>query len=109
MSFKYEQLLNMCYWSGCLTHDDHDCDLWIESEGSLSIKSKQFGPWIYVAHIMSSRRNVIKVLDFYTRKMKETPATSSTPLKKPPVVVVCTRKPSPEIIRPKKESTEPLQ
>ena len=99
----------MCYWCGCLTHDDHECGLWIESEGSLSIGSKKFGPWIHVAHFTSSRKNVIKVLGFYTRKMKETLATSSTSLKKPPVVVVCIGKPSPEIIRPEKESTKPLQ
>ena len=25
VSFKYERLPNLCYWCGCLTHDDRDC------------------------------------------------------------------------------------
>ena len=42
--FKYERLPSLCFWCGCLTHDNHDCRLWIESEGSLSSESQQFGP-----------------------------------------------------------------
>jgi len=40
VSFKYEHLPNLCYWCGCLTHDDKDCELWIESEGRLSIDAQ---------------------------------------------------------------------
>ena len=36
---KYERLPSLCFWCGCLTHDDRDCDLWVESEGSLLLKS----------------------------------------------------------------------
>ncbi|XP_075663044.1 uncharacterized protein LOC142632548 [Castanea sativa] len=25
--FKYERLPSLCFWCGCLTHDDCDCDL----------------------------------------------------------------------------------
>ena len=32
VSFKYERIPNLCYWCGCLTHNDRDCSLWIESE-----------------------------------------------------------------------------
>lgn len=35
VSFKYERLPNLCYWCGHLTHDDKDCELWIDSEGTL--------------------------------------------------------------------------
>ena len=28
VSFKYERLPNLCYWCGCLTHQDWDCLLW---------------------------------------------------------------------------------
>ena len=34
--FKYERLLNLCYWYGLLTHNDKDCDLWVKSRGSLT-------------------------------------------------------------------------
>ena len=43
VSFKYKRLPNMCYWCGCLTHDDRDYEMWIESEGSLSVDSRRFG------------------------------------------------------------------
>ena len=35
--FKYERLTNLCYWCGCTTHIDRDCELWIENEGSLNL------------------------------------------------------------------------
>ena len=38
--FKYERLPSLCFWCGCLTHNDRDCRLWIESEGSLSSESQ---------------------------------------------------------------------
>jgi len=31
--FQYERLPNMCYWCGCLNHDDKECELWIQSRG----------------------------------------------------------------------------
>uniref|UniRef100_A0A7N2R6A8 Zinc knuckle CX2CX4HX4C domain-containing protein n=1 Tax=Quercus lobata TaxID=97700 RepID=A0A7N2R6A8_QUELO len=38
VSFKYKCLPNICYWCGCLDHDDKDCDIWIESEGYYKTK-----------------------------------------------------------------------
>ena len=35
ISFKYERLPNLCNWCGCLTHDDKDYEIWIDSEGTL--------------------------------------------------------------------------
>ena len=46
VSFKYERLPNMCYWCGQLTHDDKDCEIWINSEGTLKSEERQF-----VAHL----------------------------------------------------------
>lgn len=40
ISFKYKRLLNLCYWYGCLTHDDRDCELWIDSEGTIDTESQ---------------------------------------------------------------------
>lgn len=109
VSFKYERLPNICYWCGCLTHDDKDCEQWIKSEGSLPSESQQFGPWIRATLFIPSRKNVIKVSGFYTRKGKE-PFTTPPPTERnPSVVVVRTRKPSLEIIKSEKENTANLQ
>ena len=34
ISFRYECLPNICYWCGCFDHDDMDCDIWLNSEGT---------------------------------------------------------------------------
>ena len=44
VSFEYERLPNICYWCGCLDHDNKNCDVWIASEGTLKTEQQQFGP-----------------------------------------------------------------
>ena len=44
VTFKYERLPNICYWCGRMNHSDHDCEIWLDSEGSLVETQKQFGP-----------------------------------------------------------------
>ena len=46
INFRYERLPNICYWCGCFEHDDRDCDLWIQSKGTLRQEEQQFGSWI---------------------------------------------------------------
>ena len=36
ITFKYERLPNICYWCGRLDHNDRDCEIWLDSEGSLA-------------------------------------------------------------------------
>ena len=38
--------------------------------GGLGVDSRQFGPWLRAAPFMSSRKTVIKVPSFFTKKMK---------------------------------------
>ena len=66
--FKYERLPSLCFWCGCLTHDDRDCALWVESEGTLTPKSQQFGPWLKAAPFMPSQRYMVKVPGFFAGK-----------------------------------------
>ena len=77
VSFKYERLPNLCYWCGCLTHVDKDCDIWIESEGTLRVEERQFGPSIRAPAFVSPRKNVITVPGFYTEKKKARPSNPS--------------------------------
>ena len=73
ISFKYERLPNICYWCGCFNHDDKDCEVWLNSEGSLTVEMKQFGPSLRVAPFSSSRKQVIAVPGFYKSRSNQTP------------------------------------
>ena len=76
ISLKYERLPNICYWCGRLTHDDRDYDLWIDSEGTLKPKQREFGPHLRAQPFVATRCNVILVPGFYAEKKK---ASSGTP------------------------------
>ncbi|XP_050248535.1 uncharacterized protein LOC126695760 [Quercus robur] len=56
ISFKYERLPNICYWCGWFDHDDKDCEIWLNSEGSLSQEQRQFGPSLRAAPFSYSRK-----------------------------------------------------
>ena len=90
-----------------MTHDDRDCDLWVESEGSLSPESQQLGPWLKTMPFVPTRRYMVKVLDFFASKNSDT-STEKTSTTKKPLVVVVVRigKTLPEIISFEKENLE---
>ena len=58
----------MCYWCGCLTHDDRDCDLWVQSNGTLTLDKQQFGPSLRAPPYTSTGKDVIYVLGYYEGK-----------------------------------------
>ena len=43
---KYEGLLNLYYWCGCLTHSDKNCDVWLDNKGTLTVEQQTYGSWI---------------------------------------------------------------
>ena len=55
VSFRHERLPNICYWCGCLTHNDRDCERWIDSESTLEEFDKEFGPWIRASPMIGSQ------------------------------------------------------
>uniref|UniRef100_A0A7N2MN61 Zinc knuckle CX2CX4HX4C domain-containing protein n=1 Tax=Quercus lobata TaxID=97700 RepID=A0A7N2MN61_QUELO len=69
ISFKCEQLPNICYWCGRLEYDDRDYNLWLESEGRLTEDQKQFGPSLHAAPFALSRKTVISVPRLYESKL----------------------------------------
>ena len=88
VSFKYERLPTLCYWCGSLTHDDRDCELWIESKGTLPTEAQQYSAWIKAPPFVQSRRNLVSVPGFYKTKHVGRKTTSTTKLpEKPPVVI----------------------
>ena len=72
ISFKYERLPNICYWCGCFDHDDKDCDIWLNSEGSLTPEMRQFGPNLRAAPFSQSRKHVIAVPGYYKPRQHHT-------------------------------------
>ena len=63
--FKYERLPNLCFWCGRLTHSDKNCDLWIESKGTLSLDQQQYSSSLKAAPYSAKGKNVIFVPGFY--------------------------------------------
>ena len=65
VSFKYEHLPNLCYWCGRLSHDDKNCDLSINSKGTLKVENQQFGSCLRAAPYTSAGKDVIYVSRYY--------------------------------------------
>ena len=78
VSLKYERLPNLCYWCGCLTHDDRDCATWIDSEGGLNSEDQQFGPWLRASPFSPSRKKAVSVSGYFANKKATTTTTSVT-------------------------------
>ena len=71
VSFKYERLPNICYWCGYLNHDNRDCEVWLDSEGSLKVEEQKFGPWLRAPPVSRVQKNVISVPGFFSQKERE--------------------------------------
>ena len=67
ISFKYERLPNICYWCGCFDHDNKNCDLWIQSKGTLTEAQQQFSPNLRALPYQSTGKSVIFVPGYYER------------------------------------------
>lgn len=70
VSFKYKRLPNICYWCGCLDHTDRDCNLWIESDGTLDSSDQEYGAWIRAPLTPMIKKSVVVVPSFYESRKK---------------------------------------
>ena len=61
---------NLCYWCGRLTHEDRDCELWIDSKGTLTLEQREFGPHLRASPFVAARKSSIVVPGFYAAKKK---------------------------------------
>lgn len=80
ISFKYERLPIFCYWCGCLTHGDKDCDVWMRSKGTMIRAEQQYGAWLRATAEKPVRRIEVKVAgrSNVPRWGKEKPVTPAT-------------------------------
>ena len=51
-------------------HDNRDCELWIDSEGTLTPKQHEFGPHLRAPPFIAARKSSIVGLGFYAAKKK---------------------------------------
>ena len=65
VNFRYERLPNLCYWCGCLDHGDKECDIWIQSKGTLQVTSQQYDSWIRAISTGTPKKNVVHVSGYY--------------------------------------------
>ena len=91
--FKYEHLPNIRCRCGCLDHSNKDCEIWIESNGTLKVVNQKFGPWIRASPLPPPKRSVIVVQGYYektshggpNRRFKvPTPVAEATATSPPP-------------------------
>lgn len=68
VTFKYERLPNICYQCGKMDHSDWDCEIWLDSEGSLAETQKKFGLSLRAPPFFPSKRSVMVVPGFYSKK-----------------------------------------
>ena len=61
MSFLYEHLPIFCYWCGKLDHDEKDCRLWIQNNGSLNKDAQPYGPWLRASPDHLQKPQVVRV------------------------------------------------
>ena len=68
MSFKYEHLPNIYYWCGCFDHGDKDCDIRIQSKGTLQVSSQPYGAWLRAPPTVSTNNRVIQVSGYFENR-----------------------------------------
>ena len=88
VSFKYERLPNLCYWCGRLDHDDKNCELWIQSKGTLKAEEQQFGSHLRATLYTFTGKDVIFVLGYYENRFLRSTQSPSVAVVSPPVMEV---------------------
>ena len=76
VNFKYERLPNICYWCGCLTHNDRDCEIWINSDGMLKAGDQEYGPWLRAPFTPNPKRSMVVVPGYYENRKKNLAGSS---------------------------------
>lgn len=83
--FKYERLPNLCYWYGRLDYNDKNCELWIQTKGTLQVKNQQFGLNLQAAPYTSAGKDVIFVPRYYENRFLRSTQPLGTVVVSPPV------------------------
>ena len=80
VSFKYEHLPNLCYWSSHLTHHDKDCSVWLKRKGSLRETNKQFSSWLRATTPNLAKKTVVHVAGYEEEVTEDNGAVTKSEL-----------------------------
>ena len=47
-----------------LSHDDKECEIWLQSKGNLPLERQQYGHWIKASIFSPTKRQVLEVKGF---------------------------------------------
>jgi hypothetical protein len=61
VSFKYERLPNFCYWCSVLTHEEKDCEYWLQNHERLNKTDQGYGPWLKAEQDRPNRKVEVHV------------------------------------------------
>ena len=65
VQFKNKRLPNLCFWCRHLNHANKNCQLWLQSKGTLIVDQRQYNSNLKAAPYTSKGRDVIVVPGFY--------------------------------------------
>ena len=57
-------------WCGCLTHNDRDCEVWINNDGMLKTGDQEYGPWLRAPFTPNPKCSMVVVPGYYENRKK---------------------------------------
>uniref|UniRef100_A0A7N2RFB9 DUF4283 domain-containing protein n=1 Tax=Quercus lobata TaxID=97700 RepID=A0A7N2RFB9_QUELO len=76
-----------------------DSEVWMDSEGTLKTEDQQFGPWLRAPPFLVSRKKVVSVPGFFTKKANDK-ANLQPPSPRPQPSLTSTPKPPSHVAKP---------
>ena len=53
---KFERFPNFCYWCGRVTHNERDCEVWLQGKGNLKKEEQQYGDWLRAKPVQNTKK-----------------------------------------------------
>ena len=53
---KFERFPNFCCWCGRVTHNERDCEVWLQGKGNLKKEEQQYGDWLRAKPVQNTKK-----------------------------------------------------
>ncbi|XP_050277735.1 uncharacterized protein At4g02000-like [Quercus robur] len=107
-SVQYEKMPIFCYWCGLLNHDEKDCKVWLDSNGTSNKDDQQYGPWLRANTTNIQQPQVVNSRTSYTppppSNLYPTPSPQTKPLPSSTITAVPSQQ-TPSSIPPENHAT----